>query len=278
MSTLRRTALITTLAALPVAAALPATAGAMPLPTTFARTIVITGTRQHVRVGRFEVATRAQGTRMRVTVHVTATSLAGSQKVILGVAPCTGGTLTSPLCVPKASSVLTVGPKPLRVTRSFLVARPARRSDAVRITLTVGSRVSVIPAKTSNIGGGAGTAEILLNGGTWRFHSGTFWGMAAAPPAGFTVDRVWFNSRRYEWGGVSDAGSQVTTRFGYEGVPPRWTFVNTMRPGVPAAFHRTPSTPIQERRTAPRAFAYTADVPAGRLFTVRLPLPAYAGS
>jgi len=277
MSTMRCAVVLAAVPAILASAALPAAAGAMGLPRTFARTIVITGTRQHVRVARFQVATRTQGTRMRVTVRVTATSLAGSQPLLIGVGPCTGGSLTSPSCVPRASAVLKVGPQALSATRTFVVPRPAKRTDAVRVTLTVGRRVSVIPSRTSNVGGGGGTAEILLNGGTWRFRQGTLWGMVAAPPAGFTVDRVWFNSRRYEWGGVSDSGAAVTTSFGYQDAAPAWTFGNTMRPGMPYAFYRTPSRPIQDRRTAPRPFLYTAAVAAGRLFTVRLPLPAYAG-
>src|SRR5215212_3750897 len=214
MTSMRRLVLLITIPAIfGSAAVLPATAGALGLPTTFPRTIVITGIKQQVRVDRFQVATKSQGTRMRVTVKVGATSLGGSRRLLIGVAPCSGGTLTSPSCVPHATSALTLGTNRVNVQRSFLVPRPASRPDAVRVTLTVGTSVRSIPYKTSNVGGGGGTAEILLNGGTWRFQQGTFWGMVAAPPAGFSVDRVWFNSRRYEWAGAASGAAEATTSF-----------------------------------------------------------------
>ena len=60
--------------------------------------------------------------------------------------------------------------------------------------------------------------------------------------------------------------------------PTSMVFRNLMSPARPFAFYRTPSQPVQAVRTAPREFVYRADVGAGRLFTVRLPLPAWAGS
>lgn len=259
------------------AAALPATAGAVGLSPVFPRTITRTLTAQDVRVARFEVTTRAAGVRsMRVTVRVGVVSLRGRRPLVIAVAPCTGGTSTSPLCRPAATARIQVGSARVGVTRSFLVRRPARTRDAVRVTLTAGD--APIPFRPENVGGGGGTAEILLNGGTWRFRQGTPWGLTSASPGGVVLERVDFNSRRYEWRGTTPAATTATTSIGYADETPRWVFRNVMSPARPFAFYRTPSQPVQAVRTAPREFVYRADVGAGRLFTVRLPLPAWAGS
>jgi hypothetical protein len=276
MRTARRAILLTVLAA-PLA--LPASAPALGLPTTFPRTIAITSDKQDVRVSRFQVATRAVGlTQMRVTVNVDARSLSGGRNLLVGVAPCSGGSLTSPSCVPKATWRLRLGQVRTSVSKIFLVPRPSVRRDAVRVTLSVGTRTSDIPYRTANVGGGGGTGEILLNGGTWRFRQGTFWGLEVKPASGIVVDRVWFNSRRYEWSGTAPRQTSVTTQIGYFKQKPRWTFVNTMRAGTQFKFHRTPSSPVQERRSSPRSYAYRADVATGALFSMLMPLPAFAGS
>jgi len=262
--------------ALATSAVLPAAAGALPLPTTFPRTITRTLTVQNVRVTSFEVTTHAAaGNRVRVKVHVGAVSLKGRQPLVIAVAPCTGGTSTSPSCRPTATARLQLGARETDATRSFLVARPARKRDALRVTLTAGG--ARIPFLPNNVGGGGGTAEILLNAGTWRFKQGTPWGLTSASPAGVVLESVLFNSRRYDWRGTTPAQTAVTTTIGYAGEPPRWAFTNTMRPERPFGFYRTPSQPVQAARTAPREFLYAADVGGERLFTVRLPLPAWAG-
>lgn len=271
-----RRALPLTVLAVPLA--LPASAPALGLPSTFPRTIAITTEKQGVHVSRFQVAARAAGpARMRVTVGVDARSLSGRRTLLVGVAPCSGGTPTSPYCVPKATSRLTLGQLRVGASKTFLVPRPSTRRDAVRVTLSVGTRTGDIPYRTTNVGGGGGTGEILLNGGTWRFRQGTFWGIETRPPSGIVVDRVWFNSRRYEWSGTAPRETIVTTRVGYAGQTPRWAFVNTMRAGTQLRFRRTPSSPVQERRASPRSYSYTADVATGRLFGMLLPLPAYTG-
>lgn len=275
---MRTVLLLVLLLVLAAPPALPASASAAGLPTTFPRTIAITTDKQQVRVSRFQVATRAVGrAKMRVAVSISARSLSGRRNLLIGVAPCSGGSLTSPSCVPRATSQVRLGQVRTSVSRLFLVPRPSRNRDAVRVTLTVGTRTRDIPYRTTNVGGGGGTGEILLNGGTWRFRQGTFWGLEATPPSGIVVDRVWFNSRRYEWAGTAPAERNVTTRIGYVGQTPRWAFVNTMRAGRRFSFHRTPTSPIQERRTAPRSFSYVASTANGPLFTMQMPLPAYAG-
>ena len=238
---------------------------------------MITGVKQDVRVSRFDVTTRAAGsTKVRVTVHVGAVSLKGRQPLVIAVAPCKRGDSTaSPFCKPAATATLQLGSAPVQATRSFVVPRPARTPDALRVTLTAGG--AKIPYRSLNVGGGGGTGEILLNGGTWRFHQGTAWGLTSASPSGVVLDRAWFNSRRYEWGGTAPAVTPVVTTFGYAGAPPVWTFTNTMKAGAPFRFYRTPSRPVQDVRKAPREFVYGASVGGAPLFTVRLPLPAWAG-
>lgn len=266
------------LTVLAVSLALPASASALGLPTTFPRTIASTSERQQVRVSRFQVATRAAGpTQMRVTVRVHARSLSGRRSLLVGVAPCHGGSLTSPSCVPSATSRLMLGQVRVSATKTFLVARPSRSRDAVRVTLSAGTRKSDIPYRTTNVGGGGGTAEILLNGGTWRFRQGTFWGFEAKPPSGIVVDRIWFNSRRYEWSGTAPRQTSVATQIGYFKQQPTWSFETTMWAGTQVRFRRTPTSPVQERRSSPRSFAYRADVATGPLFAMLMPLPAYAG-
>lgn len=275
MRTVRHLLLLSVLA---VPLALPASAPALGLPTTFPRTIASTSDKQGVRVSRFQVATRAVGpTQMRVTVRVDVRSRSGRRSLLVGVAPCRGGSLTSPSCVPSATSRLTLGQVRVSASKTFLVARPSRSRDAVRVTLSVGTRKSDIPYKTTNVGGGGGTAEILLNGGTWRFRQGTFWGFEAKPPSGIVIDRIWFNSRRYEWSGTAPRQTSVITKIGYLQQQPTWSFETTMGAGTQVRFRRTPPSPTQERRTSPRSFTYRADVATGTLFSMLVPLPAYAG-
>lgn len=255
--------------------ALPAAADSLGLPATYSRSIVIADSGQGVRVTRFEVATRSAGSKVRVSVRVVAASLAGTRGLVIAVGPCTAGPVTSPLCKPTASARLRIGRAPAQAIRSFLVARPASSPDALRVTLTKAGQP--VPFLRERVGGGGGTAEILLNGGTWRYRQGTWWGMVATPPTGVALDRVWFNSRRYEWRATSQGGGVVSTKIGYELERPRWDFTNTMRAGVPFSFHRTPSAPAQSRRLTPRVLAFTADIGRDRLFALRVPLAAWRG-
>lgn len=267
----RRTVLLPAVALL----ALPSTAASLGLPATYSRSIVITGSGQGVRVLRFEVATRSVRSKVRVTVRVAATSITGKRGLVVAVGPCTAGPATSPLCKPSAYARLRISGTPTDSTRSFLVARPARFPDALRVTLT--SAGQPVPFQRDRVGGGGGTAEILLNGGTWRFRQGTRWGLVATPPRGVVLDRVWFNSRRYEWRATSQDGGTVSTKIGYELERPRWDFTNTMQPGVPFSFYRTPSVPAQSLRLTPRVLSFTADIGPRRLFAVRTPLPVWRG-
>ncbi len=264
-------------AALSAAALLVAAPAALAvgLPETFARQIVATGVKQNVRVTTFTVATRAQGTaKVRVTVRLTAAKLAGGPSgLTVAVGPCTKGAPNSPLCTPTARSTVKLHSTPVSATRTFTVGRPAKKTDALRVTLTAAGQP--IPFRPENVGGGGGTAELLLNNGMWRYRQGTQWGLVSTPPATLAFDHVLFNSRRYEWRATSQVSASASTTIGYQGQQPRWTFANTMKAGIPFAFYRTPSQPVQQPRTAPSVLSYAATVDGHQLFTVLMPLSAW---
>jgi hypothetical protein len=266
-------------AALPAIAALvalPSPAAAVGIPGTFPRAIVIVGSSQGVAVNRLEVSTRAVSRGLRVTVRVAAIGVGGTRHVVLAVAPSTAGPPSSPLCRPAATARLTVPTTSIDVTRSFVVRRPVGKSDALRITLTGAG--SPIPWQPNHVGGGGGTAEILLNGGTWRYQQGTRWGVVAPSQPGVIPSAVKFNSRTYGWTATSGTDATAITTIGYEGAAPRWTFTTKLAAGVAGSLRHTPSRPGLDARPTPRTLLYAADLGAQRLFTVRIPLPAWSGS
>ncbi len=276
MTSVRRPALCALLLLLLAGLAAPSPAGALGLPTTLPRTIAITGSDEGFRVTRFEVSTSSDGSKVKVTTRLTAVSTSGRRALVIAVGPCTGGAVTSPLCKPRATASVTVGTRTVSATRTLIVPRPAAKPDALRVTLTRAGRP--IPYRPERVGGGGGTGEILLNGGTWRYRPGTRWGLVAAPPAGVSIDRVSFNSRTYLWRGSSTTQRTVSTKIGYANQTPRWNFAGTMGAGAPYSFRRTPSVPAQSKRSSPRTLLFSADLQGGNLFTVRLPMAPWSGS
>jgi hypothetical protein len=264
------------LPALAALLALPSAAGTVGIPGTFPRAIVIVGSNQGVSVSRFEVSARATGRKVRVTVRVAATGVGHARHLVLAVGPSTAGPPSSPLCKPAATARLTVPTTGVDVTRSFVVPQPARNPDALRVTLTGGGQP--IPYERNHVGGGGGTAETLLNGGTWRYRQGTRWGFVASPPAGVVLGGVKFNSRTYAWKATSTSDATAVTRIGYEGAAPRFTFTTALPAGATRSLRHTPSRPGVDPRPAPRTLLYTADVGAQRMLTVRIPLPAWRGT
>lgn len=253
--------------------AVPAAAPGVGVPPTFPRTIAILGSTDQIHATRFEVSTRATHGKVRVTVRVTAAGVGRSRDLVISVGPCTRGTPTSPLCKPTASARITATVAGTSVTRSFLVARPPARHDALRVTLTPSGQP--VPFLPERVGGGGGLGEILLNGGAWRLDQGSRWGVVMTEPAGVTMAGVKFNSRTYAWGATSQQQTAVSTKIGYEGQAPRWDFSNTMPAGMPFGFRRTPGSPIYDARPQARAFSFRADIGTQPLFTLRVPLPAW---
>jgi hypothetical protein len=252
------------------------TAGAVGVPTTFPRTIAITDTKQHIVVGSFQTSFRAVGGTVRVRVRVSVASNDRNRVLVIAAGPCTGGLTTSPLCRPTARSRVNVPVGGTHWVRRFTIARPPRNHDAIRVTLTESAHA--IPFRPENVGGGGGTAELLLNGGTWRYHQGTEWGIVTSPTEGITLSQIKFNSRTYAWSGTALGDVLVHTTIGYAGTTPRWDFQNTMKAGVPFGFRRTPSVPIYSQRTTPRALEFAAAFANEPQFKVTVPLPAWAGS
>ncbi len=266
-------------AALPSIAALvalPSPATAVGIPGGFPRAIVIVGSSQGVSVSRFEVSTRAVSRKLRVTVRVAAVGTGRTRHVVLAVAPSTAGPASSPLCRPVATARLTVPTSGVDVTRSFVVRRPAGKPQALRVTLTDAGRP--VPWQPNHVGGGGGTAEILINGGTWRYQQGTRWGFVASPPTGVELSAVKFNSRTYAWTATSPTDASAITRIGYADSAPRFTFTTTLAAGAAASLRHAPSRPGLDPRPTPRTLLYTADIGAQRLFTVRIPLPEWDGT
>jgi len=257
-----------------VAVTAPAPARALGLPPTFPRTIAILHDTPLVHPTAFEVSTRVIGTKVRVRVRAELYGIGTASKVVMSVGPCTGGTVTSPLCRPTASARVLAPVGGTHWVRAFLVDRPSARRDALRVTLTPAGEP--VPYRPERVGGGGGMGEILLNAGAWRFMQGTNWGIRTSAPAGTTMGQVKFNSRTYQWAGLAKSETRVATKIGYTGRTPRWDFANTMRADAPFTFRRTPTSPVQERRSTPRSFTFSAGITGGAsLFTARVPLPRW---
>jgi hypothetical protein len=255
--------------------AFPAPAGALGLPDTFARTIAITGSDEGFRVTRFEVSAKPVGSKVKVTTRVTATSTGAARGLVLAVAPCIRGPVTSPLCPPRVTSSINIATRATSVTRTLTVPRPEGKADALRVTLTRAGRP--IPFRPERVAGGGGTGEILLNGGTWRYRPGTRWGIVAAPPADLSLDRVSFNSRTYLWRGTSVPQRSVLTEIGYANEAANHSFNGTMYAGRTYTSRHTPVTPAQSKRSSPRTLVYSADLAGGSLFTLRVPMAPWSG-
>ncbi|HEX5898979.1 MAG TPA: hypothetical protein VFY32_06230 [Solirubrobacteraceae bacterium] len=255
--------------------AVPAAAPGVGVPPTFPRTIAILSSTDQFHATRFEVSTRATHGKVRVTVRVTAAGVGRARGLVISVGPCTRGTPTSPLCKPTSSARITATVAGTSVTRSFLVARPPARHDALRVTLTPSGQP--VPFLPERVGGGGGLGEILLNGGAWGIDQGSRWGIVVTEPAGVTISGVKFNSRTYAWGATSEQQVAVSTKVGYEGQAPRWDFANTMRAGTLFGFRRTPASPIYDARAQTRAFSFRADIGTQPLFTLRVSLPPWRG-
>ena len=251
-------------------------AGAVGVPTTFPRTIAITDAKQHIVVGSFQTSFRAVGGTVRVRVRVSVASNDRNRVLVIAAGPCRGGSMTSPLCRPTARSRVNVPVGGTHWVSRFTIARPPRNHDAIRVTLTESTHA--IPFRPENVGGGGGTAELLLNGGTWRYQQGSEWGIVTSPTEGITLSQIKFNSRTYAWSGTARGDVPVHTTIGYAGATPRWDFQNTMKAGVPFGFRRTPSVPIYSQRTTPRALEFAAAFANEPQFKVTVPLPAWAGS
>lgn len=272
--------------------ALPAGAGAFGMTDTYPREVATTGTGEGVRLTRMEANVRQVGARVHVTVRLSGASVAGTRKLAISAAACT---VTSkkyknsyeapdapsrPTCrTGAASKTVTVTEAPFSLTRSFTIPRPAKNPGALRVRVgaSAGSTRSVPPCNSYvEICGVKQTGDLLLNGNTWRYKPGTWWGITARPPAGVTLDRIVFRSRSGGWVATSTAAAKVVTTWGYAGEPPAKPQTTPLRAGVQKTLRRN-STFGGEFQTRPtiRVLDYAAAINGQRLFTVKLPLPIW---
>lgn len=271
--------------------ALPSGASAIGMTDSYPREVASTGTGEGVRLTRMQASVRTAGARVRVTVRLAGASVAGTRRLTIGVARCTVTTkkYPSPYDAPDApsrptcrpgSSVRTVrvSPAPFFIRRTFTLPRPARRPGALRVQVHATGSAATIPPCTgyADICAGGGTGDLLLNGNTWTYRPGTWWGITATPPDGVTVDRVLFRSRMGGWTATSAADARAVTTWGYEGEPPAKTMRTPMRAGIQTTLRVNSAFGGEfQTRTSIRVLDYGAAIDGRRLFTVTLPLPVW---
>jgi hypothetical protein len=271
---------------------LPAGASAIGMTDTYPRVVATTGTGQGVRLTRMEANVRQVGGRLRVTVRLAGASVAGTRTLAISAAACT---VTSkkykesyeapdapsrPTCTTGAApKTVTVTEAPFSLTRSFTIPRPAENPGALRVRVDVpASSARSVPACNGyvEICGVKRTGDLLLNGNTWKYKPGTWWGITAQPPAGVTLDRIVFSSRMGGWVATSAAAAKVATAWGYAGVPPARTQTTSLGAGAQKTLRRNSTFGGEfETRSTIRVLDYSAAINGQRLFTVKLPLPIW---
>ncbi len=271
--------------------AVPSAAGALGMTESYPREIATTGTGEGVRLTRMEASVRPTGGRVRVTVRLAGASTAGTRKLTITVAACTvtKKKYKQPYDAPDApsrptcktgltSTTVTATTAPFSLTRALTIPRPAANPGALRIRLSApaGSTKGAPPCTVYNWCSSKRTGDLLLNGNTWKYRPGTWWGITANPPTGVTVDRVEFLSRSGGWVATSAAAAKVLTTWGYVGEPPAKSRTTPLRAGVQKALFRNSTFGGEfETRTTIRVLDYAASINGQRLFTVKLPLPIW---
>lgn len=259
---------------------------------TYPREVAATSTGQGVRLTRMDASVRPIGRRVRVTVRLSGASTAGTRKLAITVAACTVTKKTyknsyeapdapsRPTCKTGiALGGITVTEAPFSATRVFTIPRPAANPGALRVAAFVGATSSLsVPACRGyrEICGVKATGELLLNGNTWRYRPGTWWGIVAQPPTGVTLDRIIFRSRSGGWVTTSAAAAKVLTTWGYAGRPPAKSQTTPLPAGVQKVLRRNSTFGGEfQSRTTIRVLDYAAAINGQRLFTVKLPLPIW---
>ena len=257
-------------------------ARAEPTPNGYPRTFAITGTGEGLRLSRLEVRTRASGMAANVTVRVAGVSVAGTRRMEITIAPCIGSA-SSPTCKPAARHVIAVGTTAFGLTKTFTVPRPAARPGALRVQVHATGSMPAPPCTATRALDSICkdprfklSGDLLLNGGAWAVRQGTWWGITSTSPAGVTFDRIVYNSRIYGWAATSASAARVGTTIGSLGAAPARTYTTDLVAGVPKALDRTPRFGTGfESRAHTTVLDYAAAINAGRLFTVKVPLPRW---
>lgn len=277
-------------AALLLLLAVPSGVSALGMTETYPREIATTSTGEGVRLTRMEASVRKVGGHARVTVRLAGVSVAGSRKLSVTVAPCTvtrkkykesydaPDAPSRPSCKPVATRVVAVNEAPFSLTHAFTIPRPPRNPGALRVRVSAQGNGKPVPACKGyvEICGVEVTGDLLLNGNTWQYKPGTWWGITAQPPTGVTLDRIVFRSRMGGWVATSAAAAKVQTTWGYAGEPPAKQQTTSLRAGTQKMLRRNSTFGGEfETRTTIRVLDHAASINGQRLFTVKLPLPVW---
>ena len=279
------------IAVLAMLAALPSASGALPISPSYPRVIAVMGTGGGVRLTQLQAKLRLTGHRVRVSIRLAGASTGGPHRMVLSATACSVHppkyTASSPQCpaTAMASYHFSISGAPFSLSKTLTIPRPSATSGAVRVRLV--PTTSTEPAPSCRSGAGAfylratciqfpQTGELLLNGGTWAFKPGTWWGIVASAPAGFQLDRVGYNSRTAGWVATSPTAVTVDTTQGYADESPAHVWHTPLAQGVQNGW-RTEGTFGGEgrTRTAIRVLDYAAALGGQRLFTMTLPLPKW---
>ena len=224
------------------------------------------------------------GNRVRVNVFASASTTAAGRLLVVSVARCTGSA-SSPTCPAAVSSRITLPKGRTTLQKTFTVARPASKPDALRVMVMVTrSASSKVPFCSAGARPGTGckgdkrfvlAGDLLMSGGTWRYSPGTRFGTVSTVP-GIQLEEAFFNSRTYTWTHTSAAPAAAVTTIGYPNKPPARTYTDSLRGGVRKVFDRTPSVGTAfERRTSVQTLLYATAIDGTNLFSMRVPVPRW---
>jgi hypothetical protein len=118
--------------------------------------------------------------------------------------------------------------------------------------------------------------DLLMAGGTWRHRRGTRLGTTVTPPAGVSVDQVFFNSRTYTWAATSQGATTAVTTIGWPNQPAGRTYTDSLKAATRRVFDRTPSIGTAfETRAGTRTLLYAARVGGAPMFSMAVPAPPW---
>ena len=275
--------------ALTAALSVPAAAGAVGIPNGYPRTIAGAGLADSVSISRAQATMQLMsGNRVRVTAYSTATTTRTGRRLVVVVSRCSGRA-SSPTCRATAFSRSALEPGRTTVKRTFAVPRPVTPPDALRVMILI-TRTSSAPIPLCSAGARPGSAckgdrrfalggDLLMAGGTWRSNLGTRLGTVVTPPAGVSVDQVFFNSRTYAWTATAQATGTAITTMGYPDQPPPRRFTDALKAGVPKVFTRRPMVGgAFETRAVTRTLRFTSSIGDSSLFSMLVPVPPWTNN
>jgi hypothetical protein len=289
MTQRRRLILVGCVAFLAALVALPSAAAALPLSKNYPRTIAVIGTGGGVRLTQMQAKVLPAGRRVRVTVRLAGVSTGGPHRMMVSAAPCTVRppqyTPSRPKCPDTATAMghFAITEAPFSLARTLTIPRPARTPGALRVQVSPTARPAPEPGCTGNLFHLRNfcrqfpqTGELLLNGNTWAYMPGTWWGISVTVPPGIAFDRIAYNSRTAGWVATSTTAANVFTTQGFAGQPAAHTWSTPLEPAIQTVWGTDSAFGGEtQARTGSRVLDYAAAIDARRLFTVTLPLPRW---